>query len=262
MRRSSAFRSPTASVVGVALAALVGAALLAAAPAQAFEIGFGAAVNGSGHETTQARSVSGFDAVRSQGSIDVIVRQGATEGASVTADDNIVPLIETRVVPDGKGHALVIDLKHGVGGIRTSHRMQVTVTAVQLHGASVSGSGDLRIQSLKTPALAIDLSGSGDAHLDGLQADDLALSLAGSGDIDGGGRATRLKLDIAGSGDARLGALQADDVKVSIAGSGDADVVANREIAVSIAGSGDVTWRGDGKVTRQSVVGSGSVRHR
>jgi hypothetical protein len=206
--------------------------------------------------------VSGFDAVRSEGSINVVVRQGAKEGVTVTADDNLLPLIETRVVAEGHGgHALVIDTRRGTS-FSTHNNVTVTVDAVQLHAVSLSGSGDLRIESFKTPALAVDMSGSGDAHLGQIDTQDLAVSVSGSGDVDGAGHAARLKIDIAGSGDVKLPLLQADDVKVGIAGSGDADVVANHEIDISIAGSGDVVYHGSGTLVSSSVVGSGDVRHR
>jgi hypothetical protein len=260
---SSRLQPAHAAVLRLGAALIAAGAAFAAPGAHAFSFTIGGeSVTGSGHVASQQRAVTGFDAVRSEGSIDVVVRQGAKEGVTVTADDNLLPLIETRVVSEGRGgHALVITTRRGAN-LSTHDKMTVTVDAVQLHAVSVSGSGDLRIESFTTPALAVDLSGSGDAHLGRLETQDLAVSVAGSGDVDGGGHAAHLKIDIAGSGDVKLPQLQADDVKVSIAGSGDADVVANHELAVSIAGSGDVVYHGTGTLVSSSVVGSGGVKHR
>ncbi len=55
-------------------------------------------VSGSGKLQTEARNVTGFQAIATHGSVKLVLRQGAREGLELHADDNILPLIETRVV--------------------------------------------------------------------------------------------------------------------------------------------------------------------
>lgn len=217
-----------------------------------------ATLQGSGHSASETRNVPEFEAVATQGSIDVVVRQGAARLVQVQADDNLLPLLETVVEGGRKGNTLQLRWKRGES-LHTRAKVLVTVVTPQLTALASAGSGDIRLETFKTPRLDLALAGSGDARFDELSTEELSVRIAGSGDISGKGSAGKTKVSIAGSGDVNLIDLRADEVSVSIAGSGDAAVHAQRTLAVSIAGSGDVVYAGDAQVTR-SVVGSGSVR--
>ena len=241
---------------------LAGAALLllaAALPAAAFEINWGgsARVTGSGKLASETRPASDFQAISVRGPVNLVVRQGAREAVELRADDNVLPLIETTVEAGSRGRTLVIGVRKGQS-IRISSDIVATVDVVSLKAIASSGSGDVKVEALKTPSLVLALSGSADAALASLQADELSISISGSGDVKGAGSVGRLKVSVAGSGDVRLAGLRADDVTVSIAGSGDADVTAQKTLDVSIAGSGDVAYHGDAKL-KTSIAGSGSV---
>ncbi|MCW5633153.1 MAG: DUF2807 domain-containing protein [Rubrivivax sp.] len=239
-----------------ALAAAAFAASLAAPPAAwARE-----RVVGSGRAATEARTVGDFDAVGLLGSIDVVVRQGAKTSVSVTADDNLLPLLETVVEPSGSGARLVVRWKSDAN-LTTRSKPVVQVVTPRLTVLAVAGSGDARVEAFSTPSLRVALSGSGDAALTGLKTESCEIALSGSGDVRADGEATRLRIRIAGSGDVAARDLRADEVSVSIAGSGDAVVQAQKKLDVAIAGSGDVTYRGDAEVS-STVAGSGSVRRR
>ena len=221
-----------------------------------------AEIRGSGNSATEARSLPAFQAIALSGSMDLVVRQG-TQAVQVTADDNLLPLLETVVEPGRDGATLVVRWQKQDRGsyLQSKSRVRVTVSVPKLTAVAASGSGDIALESVNTPALRLALSGSGDARLPGLTAGELEVAISGSGDVSGSGSATRLKIGIAGSGDVRLADLKADEVTVSIAGSGDAAVSAAKTLSVSIAGSGDVSYSGDA-VVKQSVAGSGSVKRR
>jgi hypothetical protein len=238
----------------IATSALLSAAALAAAPAVA-------ATTGSGNAVTETRTASDFQAVAMRGSIDVVIRQGSSEGVQVRADDNIVPLVQTVVEGHGDTRTLRIQFKAGES-VRAKTPVVVTVDVVKLTTVSSSGSGDIRIEGLKTPALTMSISGSSDATLMQLDTEQLSISIAGSGDVQVRGRAAKLDIAIAGRGDVNASELAAGDVSVSIAGSGDANVTAQKTLSVSIAGSGDVENGGGAMLAKRSIAGSGSVRQR
>jgi hypothetical protein len=234
--------------------ALLGPAMLCMAllamPAQA-------ATTGSGRTATEMRSLPAFEAIAVAGSIDLRVRQGTTQTVEVSADDNLLPLLETVVEPTTRGATLRVRWK-GSESITTRSRAAVDVVVPQLRSLAGAGAGDIRVDGFDTPALQISLAGSGDVKLVRLSTGELAIDISGSGSVEGSGQATRLKIGIAGSGDVELADLRADEVSIRSAGSGDAEVQAQKTLDVSIAGSGDVSYRGDA-VVRQSVMGSGSV---
>ena len=242
-------------------------AALAAAPLLASLIAPGAAfaaerVVGSGRLVAEARNVGEFEAIALRGSFDVVVRQGSATSLSITADDNLLPLIEAVVEPGASsgGPRLTLRWKPGVS-LTTKSKTQVLVVTPRLVAVASSGSGDLRVESFSTPSLVLSLSGSGDAALPGLKTDELRIGIAGSGDVKTEGEASRLKVNIAGSGDVLAKDLRVMEAVVSIAGSGDVAVQVQKKLTVSIAGSGNVTYSGEPEVTR-SVAGSGTIKRR
>lgn len=237
----------------------LGLALFAAATL--FGSAQAATLNGSGTAATETRAVSGFQAISLRGGIDVVVRQGSSEGVQVRADDNLLPLVQTVVEGTGDTRTLRIQFKPGES-LRTRTPVVVTVDVVKLTALASSGSGDISVEALKTPSLALSMAGSSDARLRQLDTEQFSISIAGSGDVQASGRAAKLEVSIAGSGDVRTRELAAAEVSVSIAGSGDASVAAQKTLSVSIAGSGDVEYVGAAVLARSRIAGSGSVRQR
>ncbi|MBA4176094.1 MAG: DUF2807 domain-containing protein [Leptothrix sp. (in: Bacteria)] len=225
-----------------------------------------ASVHGSGTAATETRTVAEFQAIALSGAVDLTVRQGEAASVRVTADDNLLPMLETVVEPDGKGATLHLRWKRGTGSgrmgwqsIDTRTRVVVDVVTPRLTALSTAGAGNIKLETFKTPALQVSISGAGDARIDGLETEDLGVRISGSGDVVGQGTAVKTSVSIAGSGDVRLTEMRSDTVTVSIAGSGDAAVNAQKTLSVRIAGSGDVVYTGNAEI-KSSVAGSGSVK--
>lgn len=221
----------------------------------------GKATQGSGNVVAQTRALSDFQAIKVSGSMQVRIRQAASEAVEVKVDDNLQPLLETVIESTSEGRTLHVRWKRGEN-VRFRGEPVVSIDVVKLSAVSSQGSGDVAIDTLVTPALSLALSGSGDAQLKSVSADELSVRVAGSGDVRGGGKAQRLKIAIAGSGDVQLMDMKADSVSISIAGSGDAAVHADKALSVSIAGSGDVTYTGATTSVSSKVAGSGSIQRR
>ena len=219
--------------------------------------GSGNRVAGSGKLATETRAVTGFQAIALRGSMKLVLRQGAREGLELRADDNILALIETRVVDRGGVPTLEIGTKNGTS-FSTHNPIVATIDLITLRALAIAGSGDVSGDALKTPGLEVAISGSGKVRLKQLSADEISAKVSGSGDIEFGGRTARLRVAISGSGDVKSRALEADDVTVSVAGSGDADVTARKTLNVSIAGVGNVKYTGDATV-KSSIAGHGNV---
>src|SRR5258706_10735264 len=138
---------PLAALLAAALALTVAATARAADQGTVLRIGFGS-VTGSGKIQTDTRAVSGFQAISLKTSANLVLRQGSREGVELRADDNILPLIETRVV-DG---TLEIRGRDGAS-YSTKTTPVVTVDLIRLSGLSLSGSGDMSGDGLKSPVL-------------------------------------------------------------------------------------------------------------
>jgi hypothetical protein len=232
--------------------------LAAGAQAWTWNLGSGERVDGNGEMGSETRSLGAFEAIRLSGNFKLKVRQAGGDTLEISADKNLLPYIETRVV-ESKGGLKTLEIAPK-NGYRLSSRqpVQVHVGMIVLRRLALDGSGDARVEGMKTPRLEVAVAGSGDVLLSELFSEEASFSVAGSGDIQAQGRVNALKVSVAGSGDVKAADLAADEVRVSVAGSGDVLVQANKQLKASIAGSGDVRYRGTPQIS-SSVAGSGSI---
>lgn len=230
------------------------AILLAPGPAAADWFGDGEKVEGSGRRIDDTRTLGSFNAIRLEGPFDLELVNAPTEDVVVHGDDNLVPMVLTRL----DGQTLVIDTKRG-SRWHSRRGLSVTIHFRDLNSLMLSGSGDVKADRISTRRFDTSISGSSDVVIDTLNAEIVAVSLAGSGDFKAAGTAQTQAYNIAGSGDVMARDLQGETVAVRIAGSGDASVYATGSLEVSIAGSGDVSYRGTPPKLRKSITGSGSV---
>ena len=212
-------------------------------------------VRGSGIVSKEERDLSNFSVLEASGSMDVYITKGNASHATIEAEDNILPLVELIE----ENSRLEVRFKRNVR-INNRKPVKVFLTTAQLESASLSGSGNLDIQSHFESATPVHLSLSGSGNLNAsYSAPELNVDLAGSGNLRIKGETRDLKVNLAGSGDAHLEELMTETADLSIAGSGDVDLHASRDLKANIVGSGDVKYKGNPMVTVNKV-GSGSVK--
>lgn len=189
---------------------------------------------GSGAVKTETRTVSGFTAVELAGNGEVTVQQSGTESLSISAEENLLPLLTSEVV-DG---TLKLGVKDGAR-IDSSQPITYQVSLKNLSGLDIGGSGNQTATGVKTTALRVRVTGSGTVTASGT-ADALDLQMAGSGTFRGSGLASKT-------------------ANIDSAGSGTAEVAVSDRLNVKILGSGTVTYSGSPQVT-ESIMGSGTLR--
>jgi hypothetical protein len=135
-----------------------------------------ATLTGSGRSITEDRTVAGYSgiALSIPGRVEVV--QGATEGIRITADDNVLPEIESVVV----GGILKLRFRQRFTSVNKA-RILVIVNAKTIESLAVAGSGDLDAGKLDTQRAKVSVAGSGDAVVWARQA--LKVGVAGSGGI-------------------------------------------------------------------------------
>jgi putative autotransporter adhesin-like protein len=235
-------------LVSAALAVLIAPRLALASPRT---------VAGSGSAAKMRRDLGPFSGISLAAPCEVVLRPGSREAIEISADDNVIPLIETTVRGSGTSRSLQIELARDTR-VEPRTPMVVIVDYVRLEALAVGGGGRIGATSLKASRLDASIGGSGAIDLADLDAGELAISIGGSGAFRGDGRARRVSVDIGGSGRCEAERLVASDVAVSVAGSGTARVRAEAALQVSIAGSGDVFHRG-AATPQVAIVGSGRV---
>lgn len=216
----------------------------------------GKRIKGSGVLTEKARSVGAFSRLRLEGPLNVHLSQAAADAVKVVADDNIEPLIESKV----EGDTLVLRLQPGQG-FTTRHAPTVRVDSRNLQAISMQGSGDLSLEHFKGDSLALSLIGSGDLRIGLLELRELTASLSGSGDVHVAGRADTQQWTLNGSGDVDARSLSGRTIKAQLNGSGDLDLGVSETLEAKLSGSGDISYAGRPQL-RQSVSGSGEISRR
>ena len=218
----------------------------------------GVNAQGSGPTVYRNYQVGNFQQIEVAGSYDVEVRTGANVSVSAKGGQNV---LDHTVVEVSDGKLLIHPEKtSGFFSIGRHGHATFIVTVPQLSGASMAGSGDMKVDHVQGDGFEGQIAGSGSLNLGSLDVQQLKISIAGSGDAKtGAGKAKSAEYDIAGSGDIDAGGLQTQDTKVSIAGSGGLKAHAVGTADISIMGSGNVDISGGAKC-QISKAGSGSVR--
>ena len=255
---------------------------------------WGEHVEGNGKKTTESRPVTAeVRRVSIAVPLDVEIREGNQTGLSITIDENLQPLVETRE----RGDELEIRIRENVS-FQGKGRIDLTVT--RLASMHAAGSGDVHVVTAPVARnLELATAGSGDVTFEGL-ADDLLLASSGSGDVqskgdagrvelvasgsgtirhDGGSKSMRassngsgglllrgstgsLEVVCSGSGDVQAKDLAAKTAKLELVGSGDVTLTVNGgELSLTLAGSGDVDWWGQASTMNVASVGSGTIQH-
>ncbi|MEH6705821.1 head GIN domain-containing protein [Galbibacter orientalis] len=213
-------------------------------------------VKGNGNVITVERSTENYDAVGVAGFFDVELIAGTEGKITITAEENLIPHIETEV----KNGELQIKTEKGYN-LSTSRRNSILIIVPfeSLDAVSLAGSGDVITKNtIKTNAFKANLAGSGDLTLD-VESTSVESHLAGSGDVVLRGSTGDFECALSGSGDISAKQLKAKNVDVSISGSGDVDVHCNGELKVRVSGSGDVEYYGNPTKEDSKVSGSGDV---
>ena len=210
-----------------------------------------------GEVITETRNVSSFTEIDLATDADIYVTQSDVYSVSVTAAENLLPIIKTEV----KGNRLLVDLKKNKC-LKGNSNVVVNVAAPQIVGLSVSGSGIIFVQKeLTTSFLDIDISGSGKIEIDSLITNDFSARISGSGEMTVRSTDTTAnqEINISGSGSFHGYNMPTLNSDVNISGSGNCELNVSQKIKARISGSGKVTYKGTPTVD-SDISGSGTIK--
>ncbi len=162
--------------------------------------------------------------------LDVTV--GADRSVTVTGDDNLVPLVVTRV----DGDELVVETSESY---TTEIGLTAVVTVPKLTGVSISGAGKGHVKGLSNEGFEVDISGAAKLTLEGTT--------------------KTFSLDVSGASNVDATKLAAQDVKVSSSGASKLKVDAQKTLDVEVSGAGKVRYKGSPTVTKD-ISGAASVK--
>lgn len=151
---------------------------------------FGLAINGSifsikgsGNIIKEQREIdSVFNGIKLATHGDLYVKIGNKVKLTVEGDDNIIPLIVTKVSDNTLIIRIKRELKSGFSS-RRGIRYYLTVKEGQLNYLSLTSHGDIKLPSMTGESVKLNLSSHGDIEIKKVQAKDINLVLTSHGKV-------------------------------------------------------------------------------
>jgi hypothetical protein len=187
--------------------------------------GFGPTLVGSGRLKSESRSAGSFHRIDVGGAMDVTVKVGPKQSIEITADDNLLSHIRSRV----DGGTLIIDIK---GSTSSTSQIRVAITVPSLDAVEASGATKFTIQGLHTTKFAVEASGASHVHA------------AGSANV--------LNIEASGASKVDLSSISATTAQVEASGASNVRVQASQAIEGSLSGASNLTYAGNAKTTVDS----------
>ncbi len=201
---------------------------------------------------SEDRKLDAFTKISTSGNFKIVLKQGPA-AVKVSADDNLLKIVETKVSGD--------ELKISVSNdICTDKQLEVAITNPDFKAVKSSGALDLSADGkLNIKDFDMELAGVSKVNLD-LTAANVKTLANGSSEINLKGQATTNNVTLNGS--ANLNALDFIVASYHIETRGDAHCKVNvlSELDVNVSGSGDVQYKGNpGKINNENA-GSTSLK--
>ncbi len=210
----------------------------------------GRSVRGNGHIITQKREVGSFDGVKASAGINVEITIGDESAVEVEADDNVMALINTRVVNNVLQIGYV-DNTH----LRNAH-VTVKVSAASLNSISAVSSANVVVNGILKSSNTIKVKASSSAGI-ALEVDAprIETEVSSSARIDIKGRTLLHKCEASSSGDILAAELLAEKAEAECSSSGTIKLHCSMALKARASSSGSITYRGnpaDPDITKNS----------
>ncbi len=182
-------------------------------------------------EATDSRDVDEFTRIVIEGAMDLVIEVGGSQSVEVTADEDYLSRVETRVDED----TLYISQE---GRRWRNADVDIEITVRSLDAITLEGAADIDVTGIDSDMFELEIDGAGDITLEG-SCDTVSIEINGAGDIDAED-------------------LKCKSVYVIINGAGDVDAYASESVEAELNGVGDITICGDPSSVRPRIHGLGS----
>ena len=209
-------------------------------------------VRGDGNVVKEERNVKEFNEIQISGAYMVFLTQGSKEELIIEADENLMDLITTKVV-DGK-------LKiYNKKDIRSSKKMNIYLTFVEIDELSVSGAVDIEgTNKFTLNELSLNVSGAAEIFLD-IELKELDAELSGASEFEIRGFAKEVVIEISGASELDASDFKVEEMQIEISGAADAKVFATESLEINASGASNIKYRGNPSIN-QRASGASSIR--
>ena len=196
----------------------------------------GSGIRGSGIVKTESRQVADFSSISFKSEGRVTVQQTGKESLTIRAENNLLPLLESRVAD----RILYLGIVNETD-INPTKTIEFLVEVKNLESLNINGVGSVEVRDLQGKRLSISLDGVG------------STTIAGSADV--------LDLTLSGVGSFQGEKFKTKQATVRNSGVGSAVVNVSEQLDATVSGVGSIEYIGSPQV-RESVRGIGIVKKR
>ena len=191
-------------------------------------------ITGSGVAAKEIREVAEFDKLRVRSALHVNVTVGGEPAIVVTADDNVVSLVQTEL----KNNTLSIGMQENTS-INAKNKIEVELTVPYLTELDSSGATHVRVSGLSDEEFTVETSGASTVTL--------------SGDVG--------QLDVDASGASKVDAkmLTAQEITVDASGASSIMVCSTDTVTGDASGASNIAISGTPRLTQVDRSGAAKV---
>ncbi|MBM4776624.1 MAG: hypothetical protein GQE15_02885 [Archangiaceae bacterium] len=205
---------------------------------------------GSGRDATQTRDLGAFKKLSIQSGVQATVTTGA-RSVSITADDNLVDLVETVV----ENETLIVRVKPGLS-VSTSRGLRATISNDVIEGVSASGGSVVTAPATAATTWKGEASGGSTLTLSGVSTTTATFTASGGSTLSVGGQATDTTITASGGSTVTSTGLVTTRLTVDFSGGSIGKLRATNSVAGTAAGGSTVTITGAQSVMVDASGGS------
>ncbi len=210
-------------------------------------------ISSSGKATTEQRNVDDFSKLELKGTFKVIISQDSFSMMKITADENVIKQVKSRV--SGKTLHVELDKKLCDSGV-----VEIALSSKMWESIEASGEFDITgANVINTDNLDIDLSGASKINLN-LMVSRLKTKASGSSEIILSGQARQHIINLSGSNSTEAFDFIVSDYKIETSGSSKLNINVLNNLEVKSSGVSDISYKGTPKNISNSKSGSAILK--
>jgi RNA polymerase sigma factor (sigma-70 family) len=211
-------------------------------------------IKGSGKEETKEFKLSGFTGVDVGDVFQVDITQADKFRVTVTAADNVLPLVS--VVKDGDTLKIRLD---GQNRSFQDVSLKATVTMPSLEGVALRGASQATLAGFKS-AKDFKARVDGASKLKGeIQAGDADVEASGASNVTLKGSAKKARLDGKGASELKLDEFSLDSAEVTLQGASGATINVKKQLDYVLSGASNLRYAGNPTVGKKQTSGVSSA---
>ena len=209
-------------------------------------------IKGSGNVIKESRQVEVFHAIDAGGAFHITLKQGDPQQVVVEADDNIVPIIVTKV------HNGVLKISQKEGAVNAK-KLNIYITVANIDNVDISGACQLTSDDFfKSNHMEIECSGAAIIDMK-LSNKELDLDCSGAGKVILEGEAKTMEIEASGASKIDCDKLSSEVVSVNASGASKVSFVANKLIDIDASGASEVVYQTTNAKVKSETSGAADI---